>query len=66
MVCIVSVRSSSKNGLTTIAVCGPRNEIAARVRARCGDFADRVSLVAPYAPDPAAWADIARALRTTA
>jgi probable F420-dependent oxidoreductase len=52
--------------LEAIAVCGARDEIAARVRARCGDFADRVSLVAPYAPDPADWAEIARALRTTA
>jgi probable F420-dependent oxidoreductase len=52
--------------LEAIAICGARNEIAARVRARCGDFADRVSLVAPYAPDPADWAEIARALGTTA
>jgi len=52
--------------LEAIAVCGARNEIVARVRARCGDFADRVSLVAPYAPDSADWAEIASALRTTA
>jgi probable F420-dependent oxidoreductase len=51
--------------LEAIAICGARKEIAARVRARCGDFADRVSLVAPYAPDPADWAEVARALRTT-
>ena len=52
--------------LEAIAICGARSEIVARVRARCGDFADRVSLVAPYAPDSADWAEIASALRTTA
>ncbi len=49
--------------LETIAVCGPPGELAARVRARCGEFADRVSLVAPYAPDAPYWPDIARELR---
>jgi probable F420-dependent oxidoreductase len=49
--------------LEAIAVCGPLDEIAQRVRARCGDFADRVSLVAPYGAEPEKWADVARALR---
>jgi probable F420-dependent oxidoreductase len=52
--------------LEAIAICGARDEIADRVRARCGDFANRVSLVTPYAPDPADWAEIARALRASA
>jgi probable F420-dependent oxidoreductase len=49
--------------LEAVAVCGAPDAIAAGVRARCGHFADRVSLVAPYAPEPAAWAGVARALR---
>jgi len=49
--------------LEAVAVCGRTGEIAARVRARCAAYAQRVSLVAPYAPDPDAFADVARALR---
>lgn len=48
--------------LDEIAVVGHREEIAAKLRARCHGFADRVSLVAPYAPDPDLWADVVRAL----
>ena len=44
--------------LEKIAVVAPRNEIARRVRERCADFADRVSFVAPFAPDPECWADV--------
>ncbi len=44
--------------LEKIAVVAPRNEIARRVRERCADFADRVSFVAPFAPDPESWADV--------
>jgi len=44
--------------LERIAVIGDRSEIADKVRARCGGFADRVSLVAPFAPDADAWAEI--------
>ncbi|MDE0885188.1 MAG: TIGR03617 family F420-dependent LLM class oxidoreductase [Myxococcota bacterium] len=44
--------------LERIAVVGHRSEIASKVRARAGHFADRVSLVAPFAPDPEQWADI--------
>lgn len=48
--------------LERVAVVGARSEVAAKLRARCGDFADRVSLVAPFAPDPALWADVVKAL----
>jgi probable F420-dependent oxidoreductase len=47
-----------------VAVCGRPAEIAGQVRARCAPYATRLSLVAPYAPDPTAWAEIARAVRT--
>jgi len=48
--------------LDQIAVVGHRSEIAGKVRARCEGFADRVSLVAPFAPDPDLWADIVEEL----
>ncbi len=44
--------------LDAIAVVAPRDQLAARIRDRCGSFADRVSLVAPFAPDPALWQDV--------
>jgi hypothetical protein len=38
--------------LEKIAVVAPRNEVAAKVRERCGGWADRVSLLAHFAgPD---------------
>jgi probable F420-dependent oxidoreductase len=49
--------------LEAIAVVGAPREIAAKLRARCGKFADRVSLVAPYEPDPGRWVDVVRELR---
>jgi probable F420-dependent oxidoreductase len=49
--------------LEAVAVCGKPAAIAAEVRRRCAGYATRVSLVAPYAPDPEAWADVARAIR---
>ncbi|MFQ5416401.1 MAG: LLM class F420-dependent oxidoreductase [Myxococcota bacterium] len=49
--------------LEVIAVVGPVDEIADRIRARCEKFADRVSLVAPFAPDPGRWADVVQALK---
>jgi probable F420-dependent oxidoreductase len=49
--------------LEKIAVVAEPHELAAKVRARCGKFADRVSLVAPYEPDPARWSDVVRELR---
>jgi probable F420-dependent oxidoreductase len=45
-----------------IAIVGPRAQVADRVRARYGRFADRVSLVSPFTPEPEAWADVVRAL----
>lgn len=41
-----------------IAIVGPRATVAKRIRERYGAYADRVSLVAPFAPDPAGWADV--------
>jgi probable F420-dependent oxidoreductase len=51
--------------LEDIAVCCPMDQVARRVLARCGDVADRVSLVAHWARDPAPWADVARELRAS-
>ena len=48
--------------LERIAVVGASDEIPERVRARCADFADRVSLVAPTTPEPERWAHVVRAL----
>jgi len=48
--------------LEAVAVVAPPGELAARVRERCADFADRVSLVAPYAQEPDLFADVAREL----
>jgi len=50
--------------LAKIAVVAPRGEVAARVRERCGEWADRVSLVAPFAPDEDLWSDIVSDLAT--
>lgn len=49
--------------LEAVAVCSPRDQIADRIRERYAEFADRVSLVAPYAADPERWIEVARALR---
>ena len=38
-------------------------QIADAIRRRCAGYATRVALVAPYAPDPESWAEIARAVR---
>ncbi len=48
--------------LEAVAVCGTRDQIADGVRQRCAGFADRVSLVAPYAADSERWTEVARAL----
>jgi probable F420-dependent oxidoreductase len=52
--------------LETIAICCPLDEVADRVRARCGAYADRVSLVAHWATDPEPWVEITRALKQPA
>ena len=49
--------------LERIAVVGHRSEIAGKVRARCAGFADRVSLVSPFAPDASLWSDIVEDLQ---
>jgi probable F420-dependent oxidoreductase len=51
--------------LEAVAICCPLGEVAARVRARYGDVAQRVSLVAHWVRDPEPWAEIARELRRT-
>lgn len=51
--------------LSRIAVVAPRSELATAIRERCG-YADRVSLVAPFAPDDEAWADVVAELHEAA
>ena len=43
--------------LPRIAIVAPRDQLASKIRERCA-FADRVSLVAPFAPDAPGWADV--------
>jgi len=50
--------------LETIAVVGPRAEIAGCLRARLDGIADGVSLTHNRAPDPSHWADVVAALRS--
>ena len=49
--------------LETLAVVGPRGEIAAKLRERLAGIADGVSLTHNRAPDPEHWADVVAALR---
>jgi probable F420-dependent oxidoreductase len=49
--------------LETLAVVGPRNEIAGRLTERLSGIADGVSLTHNRAPDPAQWADIVTQLK---
>ena len=49
--------------LESIAVVGPRQEIAARLEARLEGIADGVSLTHNRAPDPGHWADIVASLK---
>jgi len=51
--------------LETLAVVGPRSEIAGKLRARLEGIADGVSLTHNRAPDPAQWADIVTDLTAT-
>jgi len=48
--------------LETIAVVGPRDAIAAKLRARLDGIADGVSLTHNRAPDPRHWADVGAGL----
>jgi probable F420-dependent oxidoreductase len=45
-----------------VAIVGSRDRVAEAIRERYGGFSDRVSLVAPFSPDPTAFADVVRAL----
>jgi len=49
--------------LEAIAVCAPPSELAAKLRERTQGVADRVSLVAPWAPDPGCFRELIRELR---
>ena len=49
--------------LESIAVVGPRSEIAARLEARLAGIADGVSLTHNRFPDPGHWVDTVRALK---
>ncbi|MBW2314174.1 MAG: TIGR03617 family F420-dependent LLM class oxidoreductase [Deltaproteobacteria bacterium] len=49
--------------LETIAVVGPRREIAGKLEARLEGVADGVSLTHNRAPDPALWADVVAELQ---
>ena len=49
--------------LESIAVVGPRKEIAGKLRERLAGIADGVSLTHNRAPDPAQWADVVADLR---
>jgi probable F420-dependent oxidoreductase len=49
--------------LETLAVVGPRNEIAQRLHERLDGIADGVSLTHNRAPDPEQWADVVADLR---
>jgi probable F420-dependent oxidoreductase len=51
--------------LETIAVVGPRNQIAEKLRARMEGIADGVSLTHNRAPDPEHWADIVSDLKSS-
>jgi probable F420-dependent oxidoreductase len=50
--------------LETIAVVGPRNEIAGKLNARLEGIADGVSLTHNRAPDPEQWADVVADLKS--
>jgi probable F420-dependent oxidoreductase len=52
--------------LETIAVVGPRNTVAARLRERLDGIADGVGLTNNRAPDPAFWADVVADLKVSA
>lgn len=49
--------------LEAIAVVGPRDQIAGKLRARLEGIADGVSLTHNRSPDPGHWADVVRELR---
>jgi hypothetical protein len=52
--------------LETIAVVGPRREIAGKLRTRLDGIADGVGLTHNRAPDPEQWADVVAELKRPA
>jgi len=51
--------------LDRIAVTGPRSELGGKLRSRFGGLADRVSLIAPFAPNGELWADVVKELHAS-
>ena len=51
--------------LEQVAICAPLDQVAARVRERCGEFADRVSLVAYTLRDLDLWRPVVDELRAS-
>jgi probable F420-dependent oxidoreductase len=49
--------------LEAVAVCAPPDALGERLVARFAGFADRVSLVAPWQSDAAAWAEVVRTVQ---
>ena len=49
--------------LEMIAVVALRDELPAKLSQRVANFAQRVSLIAPYGPDPVEWPEVLNALR---
>ncbi len=52
--------------LEQIAVVGAREEIPAMLRERYAGAVDRLSLIAPFAPDEALWADVVKSCKALA
>jgi len=50
--------------MQAFAVVGPMNEIAGKIQARIGKYADRVSFGVPYVGNAEYWADVMTELRT--
>ena len=50
--------------LERIAIVGPRGGIAEKIRSRCARGIDRVSLIAPFSPDPKLWESVVRELHS--
>ena len=49
--------------LESIAVVGTRDQIPGLLAERYGGLVDRLSLVAPFAPDEGLWSDIVKAAK---
>lgn len=49
--------------LGRIAVVGPRDEVAGQLVERYAGLVDRLSIVAPFAPDPELWSDVVASVK---